>query len=154
MNTPTLRRPLLEVFTAVLPLGADSKKKDDALAVTQVLKHLRPEMAELVLFEAHQHFHRKHYRTARELLLDADARLPANVLIKAMLAVTQFSMDDPSWEASAAEARELPPHPTADDFLHAIDVALGKAQAAPKDDDIATPPMPLEAPMAYFGFRC
>ena len=56
MTTPKLRRPLLEVFTAVLPLGADSKKKEDALSVTQVLKHLHPDMSELVIFEAHQHF--------------------------------------------------------------------------------------------------
>jgi type III secretion protein HrpB1 len=146
MTAPRLSRPLANVFTSVLMV--DGGHANDKLAVLQLLRHTNPDLPHIAALEARVHVRMRRYGAARQILEEADAKHPDNVLLKANLASTLFLQSDPLWEAYAIEARRLPPDKDAQMLLDAIDAALEPASDGPTESR-----EPGNEPM-FLGVRC
>jgi hypothetical protein len=109
---------------------------------------------EIAVCEAHQHMREKRYRTAREVLEEADAAMPGHSVLKAMLALAHFAQGDALWQAYAEEARRLPPHASATQLLGELDAALTRLKSPTQDAEEPTGLSLVPAELMALGLRC
>ncbi len=152
-----------QLFVALLELANYADLGVDAPPLVKIVHQLCPDLPVAWQMEAVLQMSAGHYRRARQTLEEADARMPGQAMLKALLAITLFVLGDATWEAYANETRALQPGPEVLAVLHPIEALLKRRGGESDSPDAETPsgtPGAIvasalgESSYPYFGLPC
>ena len=113
-----LPRELMHLLCDVLSI---SDKRDDASAIINLMRFLRPTDTALVVAQAMQKLSASDHLAARALIEDAERQFGELADFKALMAVCLYLQRDPLWHSYANEARDMPDNAQALEFIQYID---------------------------------
>jgi thioredoxin-like negative regulator of GroEL len=128
MNTkPRLPEAVKNLFADVFVMGNELRCTEDTQPVLQLLRHVLPDVSELLLAEASQYLSARDYVSARQLLEEVDAKDANNANVKAMLAACLYFQNDSLWNSYAYEVHQLPEDADALKIIASLESAAAPA---------------------------
>jgi thioredoxin-like negative regulator of GroEL len=122
----------------------------DTGRILAVMAAAVPGRAEIVAAQARNLMIAKNYPEARDLLTRTEAAVPANAVIKSLLALCMYIQNDSLWEAYAEEALALP----RDAVAHGIIDTLSKTSGKTLRGQSAAQAVPVADHFSFVGLAC
>jgi hypothetical protein len=126
MELPKLPPRLIGMLADLLALSSSLQRREDSVAMLELLQLLRPDVVPLVLLEAWHLIEMRRFGAARELLEGTERAHPQDAMTKALLVMCLYLQGDSLWQSYIADIGGLPDNAQATAMVAAIEAVAGE----------------------------